>query len=49
MKMKEEFFIEDFMDVNKYVQNSYTVFTFLTHDFLDIIKRLKEELVERKI
>ncbi|CAD8193001.1 unnamed protein product [Paramecium octaurelia] len=49
MKMKEEFFSDDFYEVDKYFQNSYSVFVFLTHHFQDIIQKLKDELVARKI
>ncbi|CAD8127849.1 unnamed protein product [Paramecium sonneborni] len=49
MSMKEEFFQEDFREVDKYFQNSYSVFLILVNDFQDIIKKLKEELIFRKI
>ncbi|CAK89317.1 unnamed protein product (macronuclear) [Paramecium tetraurelia] len=43
MKMKEEFFSDDFYE------SSYSVFVLLTHHFQDIIQKLKDELVARKI
>ncbi|CAD8114963.1 unnamed protein product [Paramecium primaurelia] len=49
MKMKEEFYSDDFIEVDKYVQSSYSVFVFLTHHFQDIIHKLKDELIARKI
>ncbi|CAD8082034.1 unnamed protein product [Paramecium primaurelia] len=49
MSMKEELFQEDFREADKYFQNSYSVFLLLVNDFQDIIKKLKEELITRKI
>ncbi|CAD8126459.1 unnamed protein product [Paramecium sonneborni] len=49
MKMKEEFYQEDFHQIDQYFQSSYSVFVFLTHHFQDIIHKLKDELIARKI